>query len=271
MAEPKHLWYPDNLQSETEHPATLQFKFFERKDVTSSSPLDTIDLYMPEQTSNPSTLHWSQESFGFVGNALAGAARAADGSFSSGQGLITAGMTGARTAAAEAAGIGDLIATRFLANAGSAAAGLMGGNVSAEGLMGEVMGKIPNPYLTAVFKGIDFRSFAFTFKFYPFREKDCDTIHDIIKLFRAHSLPHYKSDDTFLGYPSECQITYKWRGKDNKYLHKFKRAVCTAIDVDYTPNGMFSVTRNGFPTDITMSTKWTELEIVTRPDIEEGY
>lgn len=270
-----HLWYPDNLTDTNAHPAWLQFRFFERKSPSDSAPLDTIDLYMPEQASQPSTVSWSPESFGFVGNALAKTARAGVEGFTMDEGLISGVMNAGADAGAAGmdalGGIAGLTATRFLANAGSAAANFMGGNVSAEGLIGEVMGKTPNPYLTAVFKGIDFRNFAFNFKFYPFREKDTETIDKILKTFRANALPSYQNGKTFLGYPSECEITYKWQGKDNKFLHKFKRAVCTGIDIDYTSSGMFSVMRNGFPSEITMATKWSEIEIVTREDIEEGY
>lgn len=273
-ASNKHLWYPDNLQDTTAHPAWLQFQFRERRSPAgddSQRISDTIDLYMPEQTANPSTVHWGTESFGFLGNALAaGARRTVDGSFD--EGLITAAMSGAKETLHSMRGIGGLAATRFLANAGSAAVSLFGGNVTAEGLIGEVTGKTPNPYLTAVFKGVDFRNFSFVFKFYPFREKDCEIIDDIIKTFRAHALPSFnKSDEAFLGYPSECQISYKWRGADNKFLPKFKPAVCTAIDVDYTSQGMFSVMRNGFPSEITLATKWSEIEIVTREDIDKGH
>lgn len=274
MATPKHLWYPDNLTDTNAHPAWLQFQFQNRKSPAGEDAAqltDLIQLYMPEQTSNPNTVSWGQENFGFLGNALATGARAAKDSFNLNNGLIGAAMDsvtdGGKALAGALGGAGDLAVTRFLANAGAAAANLMGGSVTAEGLMGEVTGKIPNPYLTAVFKGVDFRTFSFVFKFYPFREKDCDTIYEIIRTFRANALPDYKSDNAFLGYPSECMISYKWQGKDNIYLHKFKKAVCTAIDVDYTPQGMFSVMRNGFPSEITMATKWSELEIVTREDV----
>lgn len=265
----KNLYYPSNLTDTNAHPAWIQFNFFKRKSPSgadASEKDDVIHLYMPEQTSQPSTVSWTNENFGFLGNQLATGAR----TFKD-LPIMDALMDVGSQTMQGAASAGDLIVTRALANAGSAAASFMGGNVSAEGLMGEVLGKVPNPYLTAVFQGVNFRNFAFAFKFYPFSESDCDRIDEIIKTFRAHSLPKYKSNDAFLGYPSECQISYKWQGKDNKYLHKFKRAVCTGIDVDYTAQGMFSVMRNGFPSEITVATKWSELEIVTRDDIEEGF
>lgn len=266
MSDPKTLHYPPNLVKVDEHPAWIQFDFFERRKPAGDDAqikTDIIQLYMPEQASQPSTVSWGQENFGFIGNAIRNTASAAF----NGGGL--AGATDALMGSVD--GSVDRALTQFLSTAGSSLASMLGGNVSAEGLLGSVAGKIPNPYLTAVFRGVDFRSFAFTFKFYPFQLSDCDVINDIIKTFRANALPEYQEGDTFLGYPREAQISYKWKGKDNQWLHKFKRAVCTAIDVDYTGQGMFSVMRNGFPSEITVSTKWTELEIVTRKDIAGGF
>jgi len=256
--------YPPDLSDQTVHPAAIEFKFFERKSPTNSSPLNTVHLYMPESVAQPSTVDWGESNLGFIGRTIVDAASGNIG-----------GLSGAIERAGDGAQLG---AAYMLANAGSAAAGLMGGNVSAEGLMGAVGGVVPNPYVTALFKAVGLRDFAFVFKFYPFQESDCQEIYDIISVFRENALPSYAKDQfgtgnnkALLGFPSECEIRYLWRGNENQWLQKFKRSVCTAIDIDYTAQGMFSTMRNGFPSEITMSTKWKELEIVTREDIKEGY
>ncbi|QXN67301.1 hypothetical protein [Stenotrophomonas phage BUCT608] len=260
------LVYPKSLRDPDANPGWIQFNFFERDSPKESSPIDKIALYMPESISQPSTVSWDSEKFGFIGNAVAAGAAAFNRDRSLG-----GAMQAAQTAFGQMEGGSDVLMARAMANLGSAAVGLMGGNVSAEGLMGAVAGKIFNPYMTMVFRGIDFRNFAFTFKFVPFSEKDCDTIDEIVKTFRKNQLPEWESGRTFLGYPNECQISYKWKDQDNKWLHKFKRAVCTAVDVDYTPAGGFNSMRNGMPATITVSTKWNEIELVTRKDVDEGF
>lgn len=266
--------YPPDLSDESVHPAAIEFKFFERSSPRESSPLNTVHLYMPESVAQPSTVDWGDSNLGFIGNAIRSAAGGAMAGLKGGLDIGKAfgdavGMAGDGMQLAGAYG---------LANLGSAAAGLMGGNVTAEGLMGAVGGMIPNPYVTALFKGVGLREFAFVFKFYPFREEDCQDIYDIISVFRENALPSYSKDSmgtgnnkALLNFPSECDIRYLWQGKDNEWIQKFKRSVCTSIDIDYTGQGMFSTMRNGFPSEITMSTKWKELEIVTREDIVEGY
>lgn len=258
-----NLHYPSDLPDTDKHPAWIQFEYYNRKSPTDSARQDTVQLYMPEQAAQPSTVSWGTENFGYIGNAIATGARAANAT------RDMAGLSeGLRAGADATKGGGDLALTKFLGSSASTLVGFGGGNASAEGLIGESLGKIPNPYLHIIFRGVDFRTFTFVFKFYPFNEKDCETINAIIRCMRANSLPEYSSGETFLGYPAECQISYKWRGKDNHWLHRFKPAVCTGIDVNYTGQGMFSVMRNGFPSEITVSTKWSEIQIVTRDDIK---
>jgi hypothetical protein len=249
----KRLIYPKTLVNEDLNPAFIQFQYYERDSIKDSNIDDIVQLYMPESVGQPSTVSWDTEKFGFVGGTMAAALR-----------------KGSMDAAGTFANASEKLRGNALANLGSSAAQLLGGKVSADGILGEVAGKINNPYLTMVFRGVDFRNFAFTFRFTPFSESDCDTIDQIIKTMRSNALPPGSSASDpgpFLGYPKECAISYHWRGAENKWLHKFKKAVCTAVDVDYTSSGMFSVMRNGFPSEITVSTKWSEIELVLRDDV----
>lgn len=248
----KNLIYPASLSDVNQNPAWMEFQFYERKSPRSSPPDDVVSLYMPESVSQPSTVSWDTEKFGFVGNAV---------------------VTGGNGDVVGAVGDGLGIAyERGKANLQAAAANRLGGRVDAEAIM-SAQGKVPNPYLTMLFRGVDFRTYSFSFKFFPYTERDSDVIHDIIKTFRANSLPDYASEssNTFLGYPKEVEVAYKWKSTDNPYIHKFKRSVLTAVDVDYTPQGMFAVMRNGMPACIQVNLKLSEIELVMRKDVAEGY
>ena len=258
-SNPTLLRYPRELENVNLHPALIQFQFFHRLDFMKGNFSDTIQLYMPEQASAPSTISWDFENFGIVGKSVAEALK---------------NGTSAQDVQGTISGVLDRIKHQAIFNAGADVinkAGAITGdsNVSGKGLGGEIAGKVPNPYLTAVFRGVDFRKFNFTFKFTPLREQDCVTISNIIKTFRKHSLPHYADEGSFLNYPSECAIAYYWKGKQNKYLPKFKRAVCTGIDTDFSSAGTFATLRNGMPAHITINTSWSEVEIVTRQDVED--
>lgn len=249
------LSYPKNIGDPMLQPASIMFSFYERESYKKSSPTDIIHLYMPEDVNQPATTAWDAEAFGFVGATMAGSRNA---------GALQGGMDAASRAWGQAK-----------ANIASSVIGKMGGELSAESYMGESTGKIPNPYVTMVFKGVDFRKFQMVFNFAPFTESDCETIDQIVKAFRANALPPgsgVNKGPVFLGYPSEVEVRYLWMGKNNQWLHNFKRSVITGVEVDNAGAGMFTTMRNGFPTNTKVTLSLSEVEIILRDDVlKEGY
>lgn len=260
---PQELRYPLSLGSD---PMTNYIKFteFKRKSRKSTEEGDIINLYMPERLQNPNTIGWDSEKLGtiggFVDNMINGGALSG-GASGIGQHAINAGS----------------IQTGVLLS--GVAGKMMGSNVSGERLFSHTMKMIPNPFLTMIFRGVDFRTFEFNFKFYPHSKAEAQEIHRIIKSFRRAAYPTKPADNDpyFLRYPSEFEIEYQItdpmgiEGRWNRYLNKFKRSVIAAIDTDYTATGMFAVHRDGFPSVVSLNLRMTEIEIITSNDIENGY
>lgn len=67
------------------------------------------------------------------------------------------------------------------------------------------------------------------------------------------------------------EIQYQWHGGENIYLHRFKRSVITELTVDYTGTGMWTMLRNGFPTETILTISLGEIEIVVREDVNNGF
>lgn len=248
--------YPSNIGDVNSQPAAIQFQWFTRDNLKYSVPGDTTILYMPQEANQPSTVSWNSESFGAAGREAYNKAR----------GLSTAGF-----AEGAATGVGAQLATTIGESISSRAKFLTGaltGDASAEDMVSATMSQLKNPYLTMVFKGVNFRSFSFQFKFIPFNPGDTNVIYAIMQSFRKNSLPQKNAGGGLLGYPSECEIQYLWQGKPNLWLNRFKRSVCTKVDVNYTAQGMWAATRDGFPASITMTVDFTELDIVTSEDVE---
>lgn len=206
------LYYPKILENSTEFPASIFFTFYERENTSKSSMKDTIQLYMPEQFGQPSTVSWDT----FRGT------EAVTGMASS---LLT--HLEGRQAKKE--------------NPGKIESYILGAMNIFGGPAGDLMqlgsGAIPNPYLAQIFRGVNFRNFSFTFRLVPLSEEDCETILEIIKTFRKWALPDGPmggASSPYLGYPGEVDIEYKWQQDTNEYIHKFKRSVITELDVDYT-------------------------------------
>lgn len=243
----QNLYYPSNLQDSDLFPCHIHFTFFNRRSTWESGMADQVHLYMPEKFGQPSTLSWESES---LTKMLGGMANQA---------------------------MGD-IAGRFMSQAAQGrlqkALGQYG--TPAADLVFLETGYIVNPYITQMFRGVNLRNFDFIFKFMPQTEKDCDTIQDIIRIFRKYSLPSGSGQfsfttSPFLSYPGEVEIRYVFQGEENPYIHKFKRSIISAIDIDYTGEGSWATMRNGFPATTVMTLKMAELQIIVREDVDLNY
>jgi hypothetical protein len=127
-----------------------------------------------------------------------------------------------------------------------------------------------NPFRETVFESVDFRSFAFKYKFYPKNKVESDAVYNIINTFKFHMHPEMSDGKFFFIYPSEFDITYYFGSQENEYFHKFATCVLESMDVSYGGD-QFSSFRDGSPTEINMSLTFRELEILTKQMITEGY
>lgn len=238
------LYYPELLKNAEAFPAHIMFTFYERGSTQESSQQDDIHLYMPENFGQPNTVTW--DSF-----------------------KTTQAVAGTLSAAGSATGVTGAIGTALGARGAKFLRGMQQVGGAAKDLAALTTGVTINPYLAQMFRGVDFRNFRYTFRFVPFAPKDCDTILEIIKTFRKWSLPEgpQYTGDPLLYYPGEVEINYIFAGDDNKWIHKFKRCVITGIDINYTGAGMWTMMRNGFPTETVMNVNLSEIEVVVRKDV----
>jgi len=127
-----------------------------------------------------------------------------------------------------------------------------------------------NPFKETVFESVDFRSFAFKYKFFPKNKTESDAVFNIINTFKFHMHPEMSESKLFFIYPSEFDITYYYGSVENGYFHKFATCALESMDVSYGGE-QFSSFRDGSPTEINMSLTFRELEIITKKMITEGY
>jgi len=127
-----------------------------------------------------------------------------------------------------------------------------------------------NPFRETVFESVDFRSFAFKYKFYPKNKTESDAVYKIINTFKFHMHPEMSDGKLFFIYPSEFNITYYFGNEKNPYFHKFTTCVLESMDVTYGGE-QFSSFRDGSPTEINMSLTFRELEVLTKSMINQGF
>jgi hypothetical protein len=132
-------------------------------------------------------------------------------------------------------------------------------------------GLAANPKKEQIFKGVDFRTFAFDYQFFPRSATEAANVLNIIKTFKYHMHPEFKDNNNFVYiYPSEFDIFYYQNGQENQNLHRHTSCVLTELNVNYTPNGAFTTFDNGMPTQINVTMNFRELALLTKDKIADG-
>ena len=155
-------------------------------------------------------------------------------------------------------------------------ASLIPGFENSKGLYDKFKGQAKNPNLESVFKSVPFREFNFPFTFAPKNEKEKDSVHKILQLFRFHMLPEQQNGaNGYFNVPSEFQITYMYRDNENSYLPRISRCVLKQCEINYAPENVVSTLtpdeRGAPPTLTTMNLKFGETEIMTKETVAKGF
>ena len=245
--------------------------------------LATVLLPVPNDINYNDQLSWSSENVGMLGKmlpTLAGAAVNNPGDM----GKIISQMAGAGT-------------PEFILNAIKN----IPGAPPAEALTSGIGGKVLNPYVEQIFKGIAMREFNFSWKLVPRNKTEQSRIHDIIKTLRYYSLPNYsgsgpvqgttapgteqfeqlnKLQDRWLTVPNIFDLTWKQAGTQTaiQSLPKIKPCVLKNIQVNYTPDNVWATHINTSspglsgpaPVAYEVTMAFAETEIITANDVVDG-
>ena len=135
-------------------------------------------------------------------------------------------------------------------------------------------GRAINPQQQLLFDGIDFRSYQLAFQFTPKNQAESDTIKNIIKTFRIHAAPKIDSGGggMFFKVPDSFILQFvQLNGGENQYITKVKESVLTSVDVNYSPNGIWSAHADGSPTQINLTLSFKEIALIDQTAIENGF
>lgn len=128
----------------------------------------------------------------------------------------------------------------------------------------------PNPRKEQLFKSVDFRTFQFTYEFYPRDEDEAEKVNQIIYHLKLHMHPEFRDTNEFLYiYPSEFDIFYYHGTQENLNINRHTSCVLTDLTVNYSPQGQFTTFANGMPTQITINMTFKELSLLTKEKIQD--
>ena len=227
---------------------------------------DSVAIYLPPNVVDSTTAGYTGAATGIVGAAAAGLFKlnkdmAKEDFEAASQGIVDAAQAIIGEAAIKS---GTALIETFTEAEGT------------RGLANKIFGQADNPYMEVLFDAMQLRTFTYNFTFAPKNRQETEDVQKIIQLFRFHMAPELKgAANRFLTLPSEFDIHYMYQDKsgqasENDYYNKIATCVCTAVDTNYTPDGVKSF-EGGAPTKITMNLSFQETELLTKDKINEGF
>ena len=258
---------------------TQSYKFAVKKDKQTEVGTHFF-LPIPSSITDNFGINYTTPELGAIGGAIASAGMAV------GQNLANAGsaremgtaftksVAGLASSAMDAAKQADGGSALAAINAAVGGEGRFGGTLSA------FLGEVPNPNVTAFFKGVELKNHSFTWELYPQSQEESKTLHNLINKLRIDSLPERvtKTISTstdkdakkakispFLKYPMEAHCSITTRGAQNTII--FKPAFITTLSVNYAPNGP-AFLENGQPAGVSLTLGFKEQDIWTKGDYD---
>lgn len=132
-------------------------------------------------------------------------------------------------------------------------------------------GAIPNPNVTAAFRGPNLRQFSFAWTFAPKTPDESRKIQAIVRGIKKRILPIMNSGTTsLLGYPSMIQPRLFPKVDGGEHLFEFKKCVMPRMNVSYSPTGIPTFFKGtNLPTFVQLAITLVEIEYWTAEDDEQ--
>jgi len=231
-----------------------------------TNSLYQILLPMPQGISDSNMVDWGDDSLNPLAAGLVGGTQQAiAGDPEKGFKDITSAIKNVATS-----GNGqDLVTSYFAAKAANS----LNANVSAEGLLSRSEGKILNPNMELLFKGVQLRSFNFTFNMSPRDDVESKSVKSIIRAFKKSMAARTSSGagaGLFIDSPNVFQLEYRSGGEKHPFLNSFKPCALTNMAVDYTASGAYATYEDATPVHMKLTLSFQELNPVYFSDYDDS-
>jgi len=155
-------------------------------------------------------------------------------------------------------------------------------------VLSKALGIAQNPHEEQFFEKPNFRSFSYTFDFWPRNEREAHEVHRILWMFKYHQHPSLDGgpgglSGRYFKVPSEFEIFYYFKNDVNDFMNKISRCVLESMDIQYAADGQFSTfdpsqleagtmkIKGAPPTHIKATLKFNETSYLTKQQIAKGY
>ncbi len=242
--------------------------------------LNQVVLYVPPDVSSTYGAEWSDQSFSNTAVAkIRGGQALRDGN-------IFTSIQGQFENAGNAIGrLPDIAGADFIRDQ---IAGATGEQFSRNDLFSSAAGAVLNPNTELLFRNPHMRTIDFTYKLVPNNKTEAEIIFEIVRTFKLCLHPSFgvpgkqqggkvpgvlntfgktNSKVGFISVPSVVKFAFMKGGGLHPFLPQYKTCALVGVDVNYTTDGQYVVTRDGYPVATELRLSFKELKLVYREDI----
>ena len=141
-------------------------------------------------------------------------------------------------------------------------------------------GSVVTPRMELMFEGIDRRNFSYSFVFIPKSETEARIVEEIVYQFKENMMPKYSDQTTRreMDIPNTFEIDYMYKESRNSFLNKVHTCFLKSIQVQYGGDRYtaYETTKSKFgggppPQKTTITLEFSELELITKDHIKQGF
>ena len=214
-----------------------------------------IALYMPPSINASYVAKWGETEIGAAAEATAGVIKGAmSGDF---KGAMASGLSG----------VEQMVKQGALTALDTVAPG-------AKALLALDRGRVITPRVEMMFQSMGRREFSYEFNFIPKSEDESKIVEQIVLEFKKQMAADFMGGGIQgvreMSIPSTFDIEYMYKTKQNSHLHKIGTCVLENVSVSYGSD-KYVTYAGGVPQATKVSLKFTEMEIMTRSRVMEGY
>ena len=234
--------------------------------VNLKNPLYQILLPMPQGISDENSVDWGDDSLNSLAAAgIAGATQAIEGD----PGGAIGDFASAIGNVAKSGNGQDLVTNYFAAKA----VNVFDANVSVESLLSRSSGQVLNPNMELLFKGVQLRSFNFTFNMAPRGQKEAIEVKNIIRTFKKSMAAKNSSGagaGLFISTPDIFQLEYRSGNGKHPFLNTFLPCALRSMNVDYSASGVYATYEDATPVHMRLTLSFQELNPIYFSDYDDS-
>lgn len=150
---------------------------------------------------------------------------------------------------------------------------IVSGFTGAVTTFGGMLGHPINPRVEVIFSRTQLRQFVFEFLLAPRNQVESESMTNIIKTLRYHSVPELDENTAGFTYvpPAEFDFTFFDKGTENTAIPRINTCVVDRVEVDYAPTGVYSTFSTGYPVLARLSLGVREVEPLHKRRVLQGF